>query len=57
MEMIAVTWVVLQLTTASPGDLRFWTAIAMVAYIGLVNVTPLLLAIRERRLRRKGTLL
>jgi hypothetical protein len=52
-----VRWIVLQLRTASPGDLRFWTAVAMVAYVGLVNVTPLVLAIRERRLRRKGALL
>lgn len=50
-------WIVLQLTTTSPGDLRFWTSIAMVAYIGLVNGTPLVLAIRERRLRRRGRLL
>jgi hypothetical protein len=44
-------------TTASLHDARFWTALGMVAYAGVMYVLPLLLGIRERGLRRAGRLL
>ncbi len=50
-------WAGHQLVATSPGDARFWTAVAMVAYLGLTNAVPLVLAIRERRQRRRGALL
>ena len=52
-----VSWVAHQVTTASPRDARFWTALGMFAYACVIYVLPLLLAIRERRLRRAGRLL
>lgn len=52
-----VSWVAHQLTTASPHQARFWTALGMLGYGCLMYVLPLLLAIRERRLRRAGRLL
>jgi hypothetical protein len=52
-----VSWVDHQVTTASLHDARFWTALGMVAYAGVMYVLPLLLGIRERGLRRAGRLL
>lgn len=52
-----VSWVAHQVTTASPREARFWTALGMLGYACVMYVLPLLLAIRERRLRRAGRLL
>lgn len=52
-----VSWVAHQMTTASPREARFWTALGMFAYACVMYVLPLLLAIRERGLRRAGRLL
>jgi putative peptide zinc metalloprotease protein len=52
-----IGWVAHQLTTASPRQLRFWTALGMVGYGCIMYLLPLVLAVRERRLRRAGRLL
>jgi putative peptide zinc metalloprotease protein len=52
-----ISWVAHQLTTASPRDAQFWTALGMLAYACVMYVLPLLLAVRERSLRRAGRLL
>lgn len=52
-----MSWVCHQLTTASPGEARFSTALGMFGYACVSYVLPLWLAVRERSLRRAGRLL
>jgi putative peptide zinc metalloprotease protein len=52
-----IGWVARQLTTASPREVRFWTALGMVGYGCIMYLLPPVLAVRERRLRRAGRLL
>lgn len=50
-------WTVDRLSTTTPEQAGFWTAILMLTYLVASYLGPLLLKIRERRLRQQGRLL
>lgn len=50
-------WTVDRLSTTTPDQAGFWTAILMLTYLVASYLGPLLLKIRERRLRQQGRLL
>lgn len=52
-----VEWTADRLRHPDPGTVGFWESLGLVAYLLLRYVVPPILALRERRLRRAGTML
>jgi len=52
-----IQWVVVNLGSMSPTSIAFWESAAVSAYLLFGVVMPPVLAVRERRLRRRGVLL
>jgi len=50
-------WVLANLSAFSPASVAFWESLVVLIYLVFGLIAPVVIALRERRLRRMGALL